>query len=178
MVVSMANTMLSDNVRVLKSEVSKAAYQGVAIAITSIIIATLIVCFYQEGRISLDGIVNAQRSNYALWVLDGIPFVFGFWGQYSSSIIAYQASALIFDQTYELRSRAANLEKQANYTATHDVLTDLPNRSLFYDRVEQGILSANNQNKLLSILLVEIANFKEVYDTLGRTSSDFIIKQI
>lgn len=174
----MANTLLSGNVRVLKSEVSKAAYQGVVIAITSIIIATLFVCFYQEGRISLDGIVNAQRSNYALWVLDGIPFVFGFWGQYSSSIIAYQASALIFDQTYELRSRAANLEKQANYTATHDVLTDLPNRSLFYDRVEQGILSANNQNKLLSILLVEIANFKEVYDTLGRTSSDYIIKQI
>ena len=76
----MANTLLSGNVRVLKSEVSKAAYQGVVIAITSIIIATLFVCFYQEGRISLDGIVNAQRSNYALWVLDGIPFVFGFGG--------------------------------------------------------------------------------------------------
>ncbi len=85
---------------------------------------------------------------------------------------------MIFDQTQELRSRAESLEKQASYTATHDGATDLPNRALFYDRVEQAILSANSQNKLLSILLVEVANFKEVYDTLGRNSSDLILKQV
>jgi len=178
MVIAIANNLLSDNVRVLKSEVSRTAYQAVAVAVASIIIATLLVCYYQNGEISLKGIVDAQKNNFALWVLNVIPFIFGFWGQYSSSIIAYQASALIFDQTQELRSKAEDLEKKATYTATHDVITDLPNRSLFYDRVEQGILSANNQNRLLSLLLVEIVNFKEVYDTLGRTSSDHIIKQV
>lgn len=145
---------------------------------TSIIIATLGVCFYQTHGISLEGLVKAQSENYGLWMLDSIPFIFGFWGQYSSSIIAYQAGAMIFDQTQELRSRAETMEKQANYSATHDIATDLPNRALFYDRVEQAILSANNQNKMLSILLVEFANFKEVYDTLGRNSSDLILKQI
>jgi diguanylate cyclase (GGDEF)-like protein len=173
-----ANNTFSDNVRVLKSEVSKTAYQGVAVAIASIVIATLAVCFYQNGDISIDGIISAQKNNFALWILDIIPFVFGVWGQYSGSIIAYQASALIFDQTQELRNRAEDLEKQANYAVTHDALTDLPNRGLFYDRVEQAILSANNQNRLLALLLIEIANYKEVYDTLGRTSSDQIIKQI
>ncbi len=175
---AMANNTFSDNVRVLKSEVSKTAYQGVAVAIASIVIATLAVCFYQNGEISIDGIINAQKNNFALWILDIVPFVFGVWGQYSGSIIAYQASALIFDQTQELRNRAEDLEKQANYAVTHDALTDLPNRGLFYDRVEQAILSANNQNRLLALLLIEIANYKEVYDTLGRTSSDQIIKQI
>jgi len=178
MIFAIANNLLSDNVRILKSEVSKTAYQGVGIAIASIVIATLAVCFYQTGEISVNGIAHAQKTNFALWVLDVIPFVFGFWGQYSSSIIAYQAGALIFDQTQELRNRTENLEKQASYAATHDVLTDLPNRSLFYDRVEQAILSANNQNKLLSVLLIDIVNFKEVYDTLGRASSDQITKQI
>jgi len=178
MVSSISSNLLSDNVRILKDEVSRTAYQGVAIAVTSIIIATLLVCFYHTGGISIEGIIQAQKTSFALWVLDTIPFIFGFWGQYSSSIIAYQASALIYDQTQELRSRAESLEKQANYTATHDVLTGLPNRSLFYDRVERGILAANSQNGLLSILLVEIANFKEVYDTLGRTSSDNIIRQV
>ena len=173
-----ARNLLSDNVRVLKSQVSKTAYQGVAIAIFSIVIATLGVNFYEIGAISLDGIVKAQSQNYALWVLDTIPFVFGFWGQYSSSIIAYQAGAMIVDQTQALRSRAESMERQANYSATHDFATDLPNRALFYDRVEQAILSANKQNKLLSILLVEFANFKEVYDTLGRNSSDLLLKQI
>lgn len=175
---TMATGLLSDNVKLLKSEVSRTAYQGVAIAISSIIIATCLVSYYHFGEVSINGIVKAQKQNFILWVMDTIPFIFGFWGQYSSSIIAYQAGALIFDQTQELRSRADDLEKKANYVTTHDVLTDMPLRSLFYDRVEQSILSANTQNRLLSILLVEIANFKEVYDTLGRTSGDQIIKQV
>ncbi len=178
MVIAIANNLLSENARLLKTEVSKAAYQGVSIAIAAIIIATLSVCWYQNGEITSVGIMQAQKDNFALWLLDCIPFIFGFWGQYSSSVVAYQASALIFDQTQELRNRAENLEKQANYTATHDDVTDLPNRSLFYDRVERSILSANNKNELLAILLIEIANFKEVYDTLGRNSSDQILKQV
>lgn len=178
MVVAIANNLLSDNARLLKAEVSKAAYQGVFIAVAAIIIATLFVCLYQNGEITTEGIINAQKTNFALWILDCIPFVFGIWGQYSSSIVAYQASALIFDQTQELRNRAEDLEKQANYTATHDDVTDLPNRSLFYDRVERAILSANNKNELLAILIIEIANFNEVYDTLGRNSSDQILKQV
>ncbi len=173
-----AKNLLGDNVRVLKSQVTKTAYQGVAIAISSIVIATLILSYYYTGEISLNGIVKAQSVNFGLWVLDTVPFVFGFWGQYSSSIIAYQAGAMIFDQTQELRSRAETLERQANYSATHDLATELPNRALFYDRVEQSILSANVQNKPLSILLIEIANFKDIYDTLGRNSSDLILKQI
>ncbi len=178
MLLVMANNLLSDNVRILKAEASKTAYQGVAIAITSIIIATLLTSYYQNHEISTGGIIEAQKSNFALWILDGIPFVFALWGQYSSSLIAYQASAMIFDQTHELRSRANELERKATYTATHDEITGLPNRSLFYDRVEQGILFANKKHGLVSILLIEISNIKEVYDTLGRTSSDQIIKQV
>lgn len=178
MAISIANNILSDNIRILKSEVSRTTYQGVAVAILSIIIATLLVCYYQSGEISIAGIIEAQKNSIALWVLNTIPFVFGLWGQYSGSIIAHQVNAMIVDQTQELRSRADDLEKQASYASTHDVLTGLPNRSLFYDRVGQAILSANYKKSLLSILLVEIANFKEVYDTLGRNSSDQIVKQI
>jgi diguanylate cyclase (GGDEF)-like protein len=122
--------------------------------------------------------VAAQKNNVALWVLDSIPFVFGFWGQYSSTMIVYQAGAMIFDQTQELRDKAYSLEKQADYNSTHDTLTGLPNRALFYDRVEQAIVSANAQNQLLSILLIEIENFKDIYDTLGRNNSDLVLKQI
>jgi diguanylate cyclase (GGDEF)-like protein len=170
--------LLGSNVEVLKSRVTKLAYQGVVVAICSVIFATILVSFYRQGIVSLDGVIEAHRTNFALWILDCMPFVFGFWGQYSSSLIAYEAGAMIFDQTQELRNKAENLEKQANYTATHDVLTDLPNRALFYDRVEQAILAANAQSSLLSLLEIEIENLKEISDTLGRNSSDVIVKQI
>ncbi|MDP3334005.1 MAG: EAL domain-containing protein, partial [Methylococcaceae bacterium] len=62
--------------------------------------------------------------------------------------------------------------------STHDPLTDLPNRVLFYDRVERAIFLANTQSKMLSILLIEFDNFKEIYDTLGRNSSDLVLKQV
>jgi diguanylate cyclase (GGDEF)-like protein len=177
MVLTIARNLLSDNVRILKSEASKAAYQGLLIAVAAIIIATFMVSFYSTGGLSLDGIMAAQKNNMALWVLDCFPFVYGFWGQYSSSMMAYQAGAMIVDQTQELRNEADNLKKQADHDITHDPLTDLPNRALFYDRVEQAIFSASAQNQLLSILLIEIENFKDIYDTLGRNNSDLVLKQ-
>jgi diguanylate cyclase (GGDEF)-like protein len=178
MIIAIAVNLLGDNVRVLKNEVSKTAYQGVLIAVATIAIATLMVSFFSAGELSLNGIMSAQKNNMALWILDITPFVFGFWGQYSSTMIAYKAGAMIVDQTQELRNKADNLEKQTNYVSTHDFLTDLPNRALFYDRVERAIFSSNDQNQLLSILLIEIDNFKDVYNTLGRNSSDLILKQV
>src|SRR5665811_2202675 len=144
MIIAIAGNLLGENVRILKSEVSKSAYQGVLIAVATIIIATLLVSYFSAGEISLDGIVAAQKNNMALWILDSTPFIFGFWGQYTNTMIAYKAGAMIFDQTQELRSRADNLEKQTNYISTHDFLTDLANRAMFYDLAERAIFSAND----------------------------------
>lgn len=174
----LARTLLSDNVRVLKSQVSKTALQGVLIAAISIVVATILVSYYNSGSLTLSGLIKAQTENYMLWVLDSIPFIFAFWGQYSSSIIAYQAGAMIFDQTEELRSQTENLKKQAKYSQSHDLLTDLPNRVLFYDRVEQSVESSIKHKRMFSILLIEIINFKEIHDTLGRSSSDMVLKQL
>jgi diguanylate cyclase len=173
-----ASNLLSNNVKILKSEATKTAYQGVLIAVSSILIATCLVSFYVNNSISLENLWAAQKNNIALWILDVIPFVFGVWGQHSSSVMAYQAGALIFDQTQELRNRTIDLEKHTSHVSTHDLLTDLPNRALFYDRVARAIASVHPQNNQLSILLIEIENFKDVYDTLGRNSSDLILKQI
>ena len=147
MILTIAKSLLGDNVKILKSEASKKAYQGVLIAVAAIIIATFMVSYFNTGAVSLSGIMAAQKNNVALWVLDCIPFVFGFWGQYSSTMIAYQAGAMIFDQTQELRSKADSLEKKFDYDSTHDSLTDLPNRALFYDRVEHAIILADAQNQ-------------------------------
>ncbi|WP_411725328.1 putative bifunctional diguanylate cyclase/phosphodiesterase [Methyloglobulus sp.] len=181
MVLALVQSLFTENVRLLKSEASKTAYQGVAIAITTIIIATSLVCYFEKGTLSLEGLWAAQKHNVALWMLNFVPFVFGFWGQYSNSLIAYQAGAMIVNQTQELRTKADDLEKQTAYVTTHDRLTDLPNRALFYDRVERAIISAissGNQRHRLSILLIEIENFNDIYDALGRNSSDLILKQI
>ena len=178
MILSVTSNLLSENVKILRSEVTKTAFQGVLIALGAIVIGTLLASYLTTGTVSLEGIVDVQKNNMGLWVLDSIPFVFGFWGQYSSSVIAYQAGAMIFDQTQDLRAKSEYLEKQANFVSTHDALTELPNRALFYDRTERAILAGSKQNRILSVLLIEIENLKDIYDTLGRNSSDLVLKQI
>jgi diguanylate cyclase len=162
-------------------EASKNAYQGVIIAMAAILVATALVAYMESHAINLQSMLAAQKGNVALWILDVMPFIFGFWGQYSSTLIAYQAGAMLLDQTNELRAKAENLERETAYVSTHDKLTDLPNRALFYDRVERVIVSAiatGTVLKRLSILLIEIENYKDIYDTLGRNSSDLILRQI
>ncbi len=175
---SNTNDFLHNNVKVLKARVSRTAYQGMGVAVVALIIATLAACFFDTGNVSLDGIMHVQQTNYALWIMDAVPFIFGFWGQYSSTILAYEASALVIDQTKELRDKADSFEKQARHNVTHDLLTDLPNKELFYDRVEQAILSKGGDNEMLSILLIEVENYKQISDTLGRNGSDSLIKQV
>lgn len=171
-------SLFADNVKLLKSEASKTAYQGVAIAIATVVFATGTVCYVNTGTISLEGLWSAQKHNIALWMLNCMPFVFGIWGQYSNSLIAYQAGAMIIDQTQELRTIANVLEKQTVYVTTHDRLTDLPTRAVFYDRVERVIVSAMSCPCRMSILLIDIENFNDIYDALGRNSSDLLLKQI
>lgn len=181
MVLAIVQSLFADNVKLLKSEASKTAYQGVGIALATVIVGTCLVCYFDTGSLSLAGLWGAQKHNAALWMLNCMPFVFGVWGQYSNSLIAYQAGAMIIDQTHELRTKADNMEKQTAYVSTHDRLTDLPIRALFYDRVERAIISSvdsQKQPRRLSILLIEIENFKDIYEALGRNSSDLILKQI
>ncbi len=169
---------LKNNVKIMKSRVTKYAVYGVIIAVIALILATLLSSYFQYGGISLEGIVKSQKNNMTLWFLDAMPFIFAFWGQYTSSIMAYEASTMIIDQTADLRDMAVALEHKAAHDATHDSVTDLPNRVLLLDRLDQAIQSAIYQKTLLGLLILSIDNFKEINDTLGHYSGDRLLKQI
>ena len=169
---------LTSNVELLKGKASKYAFYGVFIALIAIAIATALVSYYNTGTITLGGIIQAQRDNKALWLLDFMPFFFAFWGQYVSSMMAYEASAMVIDQTSELRAHTTALEQQAMHDVTHDHLTDLPNRVLLRDRLEQALNSAQHDKRLLAILVMDLDRFKEINDTLGHYNGDRLLKQV
>ncbi len=168
----------TSNVELLKGKVSKYAYYGVSIGMVAITIATVLVSYYNNGTVTLAGIIQAQKTNPLLWLLDLMPFFFAFWGQYVSSMMAYEASAMVIDQTSELRAQTTALEQQAMHDVTHDHLTDLPNRVLLRDRLEQALNAAQHAKSLLAILVMDLDGFKEINDTLGHYHGDRLLKQV
>ncbi len=70
------------------------------------------------------------------------------------------------------------LEDQLVYQATHDSLTSLPNRILLADRIQQGIAHAKREDTYLSVLMIDLDNFKEVNDNLGHAAGDTLLKLV
>ncbi len=62
------------------------------------------------------------------------------------------------------------------HLAHHDVLTDLPNRTLFYDRLRQAISIAKRERHELALLFLDLDGFKNVNDTLGHDAGDEVLK--
>jgi ABC-type glycerol-3-phosphate transport system substrate-binding protein len=106
------NEVLASNARILNSKASRVSVQAVIVAIASVIVATLLVSYAGNDAITLDGIAHAQRDNFVLWILDALPFVFGYIGQYTSYVMSQEASQMVLEQTEELRLYANRMEKQ------------------------------------------------------------------
>jgi len=170
--------VLSRNAYLLNSKVSKYSVFGVIIAIIAVIIATVLSGYFSSGEVTFDTFLNAQKTNMTLWFLDLMPFVFAIWGQYVSGMLSLEAGAMVLDKTNELLANTAAIEKKAAYEATHDSLTNLPNRTLFLDRMQQAIISAQRENHSLAVFILDIDRFKEVNDTLGHYNGDLLLNQV
>ena len=110
-----------------------------------------------------------------------LTLVFGISAIVLALLIAWQTlrnvslkSAQIREQMVELeRSRAALREE-----ATHDPLTALANRRLFYDRLQQAIRHAHRYGGKVCILYVDLDRFKDINDHHGHHVGDAVLTEV
>lgn len=96
-----------------------------------------------------------------------------------------QAEAAILELNQELEHRVdlrtqelAAVNEDLAYQALHDPLTDIPNRSLLSDRLQQALHTATRENNSVALMIMDLDGFKEINDTMGHHSGDLVLKAV
>lgn len=148
-----------------------------------------------------DGIIFASGSGFArandkpvqrmisYRVVDGYPFIVGAvvpesiylenWYSNASGVFLATALSLIALAwgTYLFLSTYRN-SAQNEYLAHHDALTELPNRFLFSDRLQNAISSSKRQEECLSLLFIDLDNLKALNDEHSHKAGDAVLKVV
>ena len=69
-------------------------------------------------------------------------------------------------------------EDQARRSALHDLLTGLPNRALFNDRLEHALADAKRNRLSLAVMFIDLDNFKHINDTHGHHTGDRMLRMV
>jgi len=108
------------------------------------------------------------------WRKDGTSFPV----EYVSTPLQEQGNVagavVVIKDITERQAQAAVLE----YQATHDTLTDLPNRTLLSDHLNQALTRAFWHKRLVAVLFLDLDNFKQVNDTQGHDFGDLLLKDV
>ncbi len=84
----------------------------------------------------------------------------------------------ILEENFNRLAEAVQTENQMlTHQALHDPLTDLPNRKLLHNRLQQEILRGARTTKQLVLIMTDLNRFKEINDTLGHHIGDLILQQ-
>jgi diguanylate cyclase (GGDEF)-like protein len=123
-------------------------------------------------------LVNAHErferwaSSYEKWQVDELLILLGF--------VAMAAFVFVWRRWRETNAELArrkDLHRKLEHRATHDALTDLPNRAMFMDRLQHATERAKRDQTMLAVLFIDLDGFKAVNDTFGHAGGDQCLEQ-
>lgn len=81
-------------------------------------------------------------------------------------------------ERHRMLTELAQARKVEHYIATHDVLTDLPNRQLFQERLDYALTEARRNRHRVALLFLDLDRFKLTNDTLGHAAGDRLLQSV
>ena len=98
------------------------------------------------------------------------------WALASYLKLDYQNEPAVLAWFYDISDRIA-MEEKVRHLANHDPLTDLPNRTLFTDRLQRALSIAKRDKTHLALMFIDLDKFKPINDSLGHNMGDLLLKE-
>lgn len=130
--------------------------------------------FYSEmwatitsGKVYRDVFINRRKNGEIYYEEKTITPIKGA----SGKIVNYVSTGKDISERIESQERL-------HYLAHHDVLTDLPNRLLFLERLSHALTSSQRSDKTCAVLFLDLDRFKNINDTLGHDVGDRLLQAV
>ncbi len=137
--------------------------------VRGMVLATAIATIDGAGKFTHD-----QGIDAAYTIRSGVLFLTALLTSYLYEE-SHKTEAMLADRLHQSEVLNTALEHQAQ----HDLLTDLPNRTLLHHHLEQAIgARRDDQQGSVALLLIDLNRFKEVNDTFGHQYGDLLLKEI
>jgi diguanylate cyclase (GGDEF)-like protein len=78
----------------------------------------------------------------------------------------------------ERETELTRSRSRMQYLSLYDSLTELPNRTLLFDRLDQLVLACTRTGETFSLLMMDLNLFKEVNDSLGHDAGDAVLREV
>ena len=120
-----------------------------------------------QGKIWQGEICNRAKDGSVYWVY--------------STIVPFMGSDGFPEKYISIRADITSLkraEHEAQHLSLYDPLTQLPNRRLFFERLEQAQLNSIRNKKYFGLISIDLDCFKNINDLYGHVQGDFLLKQI
>ena len=121
----------------------------------------------------LKGVNSEQRYTIRLQHHSGVQLIC----EVSGTIIDWDGEPAVLNFISDVTQRVKS-EQRIKFIAQHDQLTNLPNRFLLEDRLNQGIALAERHQQRLAVLFIDLDRFKPVNDLYGHETGDWLLQQV
>ncbi|PPE71898.1 hypothetical protein C3942_21025 [Solimonas fluminis] len=162
----------------LRSKTNRYAWYGLGIALLAIAAATLLAARAAYGGITWEQLLRAHAENPALWLLDAMPLLFLVWGQYIGTVLSYQASAMLIDETTALREQTTILQHELERSPVEGHTLGLPNRHAFISLIGRALTRRRVHGLPVAVMTLASEQYHETEQSQGRDASYALVNQL